>query len=120
VQCATAGRPAFADRTARAAKARVGGADTLSRPATSAVLLVDELCSAARSRAHALGHRLGAWEDATEDEAVARRSRCRHCGSVAYVRLEDSLLGMAGDAVAQSCPGSSGPSAAGPEPTAQT
>lgn len=91
----------------------------MSRSAAPAGPLVEELCSAARSRAKALGHRLGDWEDATEGRAVARRARCRRCDRVAYIRLEDDLLGMAGEAFAGSCPGRPEGSAAGPEQPVQ-
>lgn len=68
-------------------------------------LLVEQLCAAAESRALDLGHRLGEWEDVTEGQALARRARCVRCDQVAYVRFEEGLLGMAGEASSLRCPG---------------
>lgn len=64
---------------------------------------IDELCAAAGERARSLGHRLGDWEDRTNELAIARRAWCSVCGSVAYVRIEPNLYGGAGAALTERC-----------------
>jgi hypothetical protein len=66
---------------------------------------IAELCALASSRAEERGHDLAGWVDATEDGAVARRAACRRCGRVVYVRVEDAMQGMAGDALTEPCSG---------------
>ena len=66
---------------------------------------IAELSSLASSRAEARGHDLGRWVDATEDGAAARQAACRRCGRVVYVRVEDAMQGMAGDALTELCSG---------------
>jgi hypothetical protein len=65
---------------------------------------IDELCAAAEDRARGLGHRLGSWEDRSDELATARRATCSICGSVAYVRIEPNLFGGAGAALTERCP----------------
>jgi hypothetical protein len=66
---------------------------------------IDDLCAAAEKRARGLGHWLGAWEDRSEGSVTARQARCSTCAAVAYVRIEDGLLGSAGEACTERCPG---------------
>lgn len=71
-----------------------------------AQVTVDALCAAAEKRAQQFGHRLGDWEDVGEEGYVARRAACSVCGALAYVRIEDGLYGVAGEAISQQCAGS--------------
>jgi hypothetical protein len=64
---------------------------------------IEDLCAAAEDRARDLGHRLGAWEDRSDELAIARRASCSVCGNVAYVRIEPNLLGGAGAALTERC-----------------
>jgi hypothetical protein len=64
---------------------------------------IDELCAAAEDRARSFGHRLGRWEDRSDELAIARCATCEVCGGVAYVRVEPNLSGGAGAALTERC-----------------
>lgn len=75
---------------------------------------IDDLCGAAEERARNLGHRLGGWEDRSDELAAERRASCSICGKVAYVRIEPGLVGASGTALTEPCARADpAPSAAG-------
>lgn len=68
-------------------------------------MTVDELCALVGERARSLGHRLEPWQHPGEEVTASRRTRCAICGRSVYVRVEDGLLGAAGAAYVEACPG---------------
>jgi hypothetical protein len=63
---------------------------------------IARLCALAEERAQSLGHTLGPWKDPSQTTA-ARHATCSVCGRVVYVRIEDGLLGVAGEAWSERC-----------------
>ena len=76
-----------------------------SDPGKQSLMTLYDLSTATVERAKNLGHRLGAWEELSEEGATARRTVCEACGRVAYVRIEGGLFGAAGGACTDRCPG---------------
>jgi hypothetical protein len=60
------------------------------------------------------GHDLGDWQAPAGDEATGRRSVCRRCGAIAYVRIGTGMSGLSGEALFHPCePGAEPGPAAG-------
>jgi hypothetical protein len=64
---------------------------------------ITRLCALAEERARSLGHTLGPWKDPDQTTTASRHARCSVCGRVVYVRVEDGLLGVAGEAWSERC-----------------
>ena len=54
-------------------------------------------------RAGRLGHALVSWEAPPHEEGTALRSYCTRCRRTVYVRAEDGLEGLAGNALRERC-----------------
>jgi hypothetical protein len=61
------------------------------------------LCELAEERAQSLGHSLGPWTDPDQTKTESRHATCSVCGRVVYVRVEDGLRGVAGEAWSERC-----------------
>jgi hypothetical protein len=64
---------------------------------------IAELCALAAAAAKEQGHELDGWVEQDDGSVTARRADCRRCGRVAYVRVENSLQGIAGTALTEAC-----------------
>jgi hypothetical protein len=67
------------------------------------VIDIGRLCALAEERTRSLGHTLGPWTDPGQAVTASRHATCSNCGRVVYVRVEDGLLGIAGEACSERC-----------------
>lgn len=64
---------------------------------------IKALCEMAARNARSRGHDIDGWERSAAGNGVAATATCRRCGRAVHVRLEGSLKGAAGRALAEEC-----------------